>query len=149
MYHMYRAFYNSFAGGLDTDKGSLESKPSMCPLSVYVSTHSLGIAFKPCFAPRTSPMGIDLEALSPPTMAFAAAACLKSLYLRMKYIAPGSVPSVGLAFPTLFFVFLVCLYVCLHACMFVCVLMCLAACPLFAAGFSNHVGVFGVSLCVL
>ena len=47
------------------------------------------------------PMGMARDALSPPTIALACAADLNCLYLRMKYIAPGRVPSQGDAFPTL------------------------------------------------
>ena len=43
---------------------------------------------------------MDLEALSPPTMAFACAADLNDLYFNMKYMAPGRVPSHGDALPT-------------------------------------------------
>merc|ERR1719440_689416 len=48
------------------------------------------------------PIATARATLSPPTAAFALAAAPKSpSYLTMKYTAPGSVPSVGLALPTL------------------------------------------------
>jgi len=62
---------------------------------------SVGIVSTPWWAPSTIPMATARDALSPPTMAFALIAAVKSsVYLRMMYTDEGSVPSVGLAFPT-------------------------------------------------
>ena len=65
------------------------------------SPNSLGIPSSPPYAPSTIPTATARLALSPPTSAFALAASARFKYLQMKYTDAGSVPSVGLALPTL------------------------------------------------
>merc|ERR1711907_170733 len=82
-------------------RGNFPSSASELLQWLREDLHLLGIASTPSFAPSTMPTATAREALSPPTIALATAAFRKSLYFRMKYSAPGRVPSVGEALPTL------------------------------------------------